>query len=424
MKKITFLILTICLTVNFGQAQCDSQTVAHYNTGDFPFTSTTGVEVTMGGTNSGTLGPYSAFGCSPATIEANTIRLDPGDELILNFSEAISKITLAVGVMNTYENGTITTNNGDPILSSNCSGDLAITGNAFEQVGALASPVITVTIPNGATSITISSLASTQGGGNGVFTVDVLDCIEVYIPPCDSETVAHYNIGDFPFTSTTGVEVTMGGTNSGTLGPYSAFGCSPATIEANTIRLDPGDELILNFSETITKITLAVGVMNTYENGTITTNNGDPILSSNCNGDLAITGNAFEQVGALASPVITVSIPGGATSITISSLASTQGGGNGVFTVDVLDCIEPGGTLSVEEQSNFKNVFLSPNPSNNFIKLSGLVKSENYKVYDYLGKELLRGSIENKEKIDVQNLKNGLYFMKFQNGNIIKFIKK
>jgi hypothetical protein len=242
---------------------------------------------------------------------------------------------------------------------------------------------------------------------------------------CDSETVAHYNTGDFPFTSTSGVEVTMGGTNSGILGPYSAFGCSLATIEANSIRLDPGDGLILNFSEAISKITLAVGVMNTYENGTITTNNGDPILSSNCSGDLTITGNAFEQVGALASPVITVTIPNGATSITISSFASTQGGGNGVFTVDVLDCITKASTLSIDGllESNYNDLSIFPNPSTDFIQISGLTKAENYKVYNVLGEEVNNGIISDNEKINVINLTNGLYFLKFENGNTLKFLK-
>lgn len=242
---------------------------------------------------------------------------------------------------------------------------------------------------------------------------------------CDSEVVTRYNMGDFPFTSTSGVEVTMGGTNSGVLGPYTALGCSAATVEENSIRIDPDDQLMLSFSEAISKITLVIGALNTFENGTITTNNGDPILSSNCGDDLTITGNAFEQLGALASPVITITIPDGATSITISSFAVTQGGANGVFTVDVLDCITKTSVLSIDETpESSNNLSISPNPTTDFIQISGLSKSEKYKIHNILGEEVNNGTISNNEKIQIQNLSNGLYFVKFKEGNTIKFLKE
>jgi hypothetical protein len=244
---------------------------------------------------------------------------------------------------------------------------------------------------------------------------------------CNSETVAHYNMGDFPFTSTSNVVVTMSGTNSGTLGPYSAYGCSTATAEANTIRLDPGNGLILGFSQTVYEISLVMGVMNTYENGTITTNNGLPTLSSNCaTTDLAITGNAFEQIGALASPVIKITIPNGATSITINCLSSTQGGGNGVFTVDVLDCISTTPILGINDfiELNSNNLSIYPNPSTDFIQISGLTKADDYKIYNVIGAEVNNGIISDNEKINIQYLTNGLYFLKFKEGNTIKFLKE
>lgn len=176
--KYTYLLFTFIFFTYISIAQCDPAAVAHYNMGDFPFVSTTGVTVTMGGTNSGTLGPYTPYGCSPASCDANTIRIDPGDALTFNFSVPVYDVSFVSGVMNTYENGMITTNNGSATLTSNCPTDLLITGNAFEQVGGLASPVIRVQIPSGATSITINCLPPTQGSGNGVFTVDLLDCIE------------------------------------------------------------------------------------------------------------------------------------------------------------------------------------------------------------------------------------------------------
>ncbi len=179
--KIIFTTISFLVIALVSNAQCDPGTVAHYNMGDFPFTSSTGVTVSMAGTNSGVLGPYNQYGCSPALCEANTIRMDPGDTLIFNFSQPVYDFSFVSGVMNTTENGKILTNNGVPTLSSNCVTDLQITGSSFEQVGPLASPVITVLIAGGATSISIVCLPASN---NGVFTVDMLDCINEATPPC------------------------------------------------------------------------------------------------------------------------------------------------------------------------------------------------------------------------------------------------
>ena len=137
----------------------------------------------MAGTNSGTLGPYIQYGCSPALCEANTIRIDPGDTLIFNFSETVYDFTFIAGVMNTTENGVVLSNGATPTLTSNCPSDLQITGNAFNQLGILASPVISVTIPGGATSVSIVCLPASN---NGVFTVDMLDCINESFVPCET----------------------------------------------------------------------------------------------------------------------------------------------------------------------------------------------------------------------------------------------
>ncbi len=174
--SLTFVF--IALTIS---AQCDPALLNHYNVGDFPFTSSTGVTVSMGGTYSGVLGPYGPYGCSPATCDANTIRLDPGDTLIFTFSQPVYDMTFVSGVMNITENGKIISDNGIPTLTSNCPADLQITGNSFVQIGPLGSPVITVSVPGGATSISIICLPASN---NGVFTVDVLDCINELSPPC------------------------------------------------------------------------------------------------------------------------------------------------------------------------------------------------------------------------------------------------
>ena len=65
-----------------------------------------------------------------------------------------------------------------------------------------------------------------------------------------------------------------------------------------------------------------------------------------------------------------------------------------------------------------------PNPSTNFISLSGLTKSNNYTIYNILGKEVSRGTVSNNNKIDVKFLNRGLYLLKLENLEIVKFIKE
>ena len=220
MKRIitSISLLALALTSN-AQSQCDPAAVTHYNMGDFPFTSSTGVTVTMAGTNSGTLGPYGQYGCSPALCDANTIRLDPGDTLVFNFSQPVYDFTFVSGVMNTTENGKILTNNGTPTLTSNCPTDLQITGSNFAQVGPLASPLVTVTIPGGATSVSIVCLPASN---NGVFTVDMLDCINQNAVPCGTTSSITESDCD-TYTSPSGNVWTVSGIYQDTI--PNAAGC-------------------------------------------------------------------------------------------------------------------------------------------------------------------------------------------------------
>ncbi len=80
--------------------------------------------------------------------------------------------------------------------------------------------------------------------------------------------------------------------------------------------------------------------------------------------------------------------------------------------------------LGVNDYESLKNITVYPIPSNDFIQLSGLTKTVNYKIYNILGTEVLKGTISDSGKIEIQNFQNGLYFLKFDNGNSMKFIKK
>ena len=81
-------------------------------------------------------------------------------------------------------------------------------------------------------------------------------------------------------------------------------------------------------------------------------------------------------------------------------------------------------TLSTESSFFNKTIILHPNPSSNFIQITNLNSKKSYKIFDILGVEIKKGIISNNDQIDIRNFTNGLYLLKFDNGNIIKFLKE
>jgi len=82
----------------------------------------------------------------------------------------------------------------------------------------------------------------------------------------------------------------------------------------------------------------------------------------------------------------------------------------GVVTFDPVSCA----ILGVEELTESK-IILAPNPASQFVVLYGVNEFDQAAIYDVLGKEVLRFSIENdSQQVDL-NLKNGVYFVRIQN---------
>ena len=81
-------------------------------------------------------------------------------------------------------------------------------------------------------------------------------------------------------------------------------------------------------------------------------------------------------------------------------------------------------TLGVEDHSLNSLLKIHPNPATAFIEISGITKQVNYTLYSILGAHIESGVISKDEKIDIQKLANGMYFLKFDNRSIFKFIKK
>ena len=81
-------------------------------------------------------------------------------------------------------------------------------------------------------------------------------------------------------------------------------------------------------------------------------------------------------------------------------------------------------TLSINAFELDKQVALHPNPSNEFIQIYNLKSKEPYCIYNVLGAEIKNGLVSNNERIGIRDLSNGIYILKFNNGETIKFIKK
>ncbi|WP_010177317.1 LamG-like jellyroll fold domain-containing protein [Aquimarina agarilytica] len=83
-------------------------------------------------------------------------------------------------------------------------------------------------------------------------------------------------------------------------------------------------------------------------------------------------------------------------------------------------------TLSIDDfDLTGARVELFPNPAKNFIKVSNLNTSGQFKIYNLLGQPVKQGSIDNNQTIDISNLIKGLYLLKFKNdAKTLRFAKE
>ena len=79
--------------------------------------------------------------------------------------------------------------------------------------------------------------------------------------------------------------------------------------------------------------------------------------------------------------------------------------------------------LSTQNFEDPNKISVFPNPSNDFIKISGLQKNENISIYNLLGKLVMKKNISPNQEIDIRVLSDGIYFMKMENKKTIKLIK-
>ncbi|WP_430409776.1 T9SS type A sorting domain-containing protein [Kordia sp.] len=83
------------------------------------------------------------------------------------------------------------------------------------------------------------------------------------------------------------------------------------------------------------------------------------------------------------------------------------------------------GVLSVDDVTqNSKDVALFPNPTNDFIEISGIETEEDYIIYNTLGMIVKQGIVADRKKINVTDLKSAVYFLKIGNTDTKRFVKQ
>ncbi len=103
--------------------------------------------------------------------------------------------------------------------------------------------------------------------------------------------------------------------------------------------------------------------------------------------------------------------------ITFTSWSSNGTGGGFSYTRST------DSSLSVDDFDNKNAIKVFPNPSHSSIQVTGFIAPEKYKLFDITGTKLQEGKLPPDKNISIENLQSGLYFIRFEEGQVIPFIK-
>ena len=114
--------------------------------------------------------------------------------------------------------------------------------------------------------------------------------------------------------------------------------------------------------------------------------------------------------------------------LNVESVASPYGlvfDGNDMYVSDfdtkvVTFNIFPVTTNSLQIAQNWS---IFPNPTQEFIQIQDLNLSQTYTIVDMAGRVLQTGVVYPSQKVSIQNLMKGMYFIRLENGEVEKFMK-
>ncbi|GAA3790729.1 hypothetical protein GCM10022271_23880 [Corallibacter vietnamensis] len=122
------------------------------------------------------------------------------------------------------------------------------------------------------------------------------------------------------------------------------------------------------------------------------------------------------------SQIISTSIPNTGNTMFVRVLFNSLGSQEEMLFDDIK--VSALNVLGLNDLHYDTKIKVFPNPSKEFIQISNLNSKEPYTIFGILGNQIKKGIIANNEQIDISNFTNGMYFLKFKNGNTIKFIKE
>ncbi len=117
-------------------------------------------------------------------------------------------------------------------------------------------------------------------------------------------------------------------------------------------------------------------------------------------------------------------VVGGVNTLSVNAINVGTGGNTDLCFYGAEVTVTINSTALSTEDVELNSVKVSPNPTSDYITVTGLKDTGNYKIYDVLGTEIHRGAITDKGEIEVKDFSNGVYFLKFDNEYTVRFIKK
>ncbi len=116
---------------------------------------------------------------------------------------------------------------------------------------------------------------------------------------------------------------------------------------------------------------------------------------------------------------------------TITYLAQISGTGNFITNANNLELIcfhnytiDASNVLSSTDFDTNQKLKIFPNPSVDTIQVLGVTDTKQFQIYDLSGFRVLTGSTSNEDKIYIQNLPIGMYVLKLETGEVLKFVKE
>jgi hypothetical protein len=82
---------------------------------------------------------------------------------------------------------------------------------------------------------------------------------------------------------------------------------------------------------------------------------------------------------------------------------------------------------NLPETETKNSISIFPNPTNNYLNVTGIELNSEYRIYDTTGRKVFQGVFVKSYTVDIQSLENGIYYIEINNIDlkiVRKFIKK